>query len=477
MTDAIVIGAGPNGLAAAIVCARAGLRVRVYEAGTTPGGGARTLALTRPGFLHDHCASVLPFAAASPFFRTLPLAEYGVEWVHPHTALAHPLENDRAALLDRSLDATARVLGVDAARYEGLMRPFVRNWSGLAADVLAPFRPPAHPWLVVRFGIAAVQPASVLAQRFQSVRARALIAGIAAHSGQPLDAPLTSAFALLLGVMGHGVGWPVARGGTGAISGALAAVLREHGGTIECDTRIEDITDLPRADLVFCDLSPEQLAHVARRRLPAGFARRLHRFRRSSATFKVDWALDGPIPWRDEACRQAGTVHVGGTLEEIAASEASPRQGRVAERPFVLLTQPTVCDASRAPAGRHVAWGYCHVPLGCPVDMTGAIERQVERFAPGFRDRILARHVLAPGDFERHNASLVQGDISGGALTFDQFVTRPTWRQYATPVEGLYLCSSATPPGAGVHGMCGYWAARTALRDRGVPIPRELQIV
>lgn len=477
MRRAIVVGAGPNGLSAALVCASAGLRVTVYEAAETIGGGARTSALTIPGFLHDHCASVLPFAAASPFFRRLPLAEHGVVWVHSPTAVAHPLDDGPAVVLDRSLDVTALGLGEDGARYERLMRPFVRRWSWLAADVLAPFRPPAHPWLAARFGLAAAQPATRLAAWFESRRTRALVAGIAAHSGQPLEAPFTSAFALLLSLFGHGVGWPVARGGAGALTGALAQCLRDRGGSIECGARIEDITSLPPADLVFCDLAPEQVAQLARRRLPSRFARRLRRCRRSSSVFKVDWALDGPIPWRDDVCRRAGTVHVGGTLDEISASEASAREGRVHDRPFVLVTQPTVCDPSRAPEGRHVAWGYCHVPLACEVDRTSVIERQVERFAPGFRDRILARHILAPADLERHNGSLVYGDISGGAITPDQLLTRPTWRQYATPVEGLYICSSSTPPGAGVHGMCGYWAARTALRDRGIPIPRELQIV
>jgi phytoene dehydrogenase-like protein len=460
---AAVIGAGPNGLAAAIVCAAAGLRVTVYEAEPTIGGGARTAALTLPGFMHDVGSSIYPFGVGSPFFRGLPIEAYGVEWLHPRYPLAHPLDDGDAVVVDRSVKTTAASLGADRAAYERLFAGFVRDWETLAEDVLAPVHLPANPLQLGRFGLVAVRPATHLAHRFGTAGARALIAGMAAHSGQRLDAPLTSAFALLLGTFAHAVGWPVARGGAQSIPDALAACLRQHRGEIHVDHRIDTLAQLPAAALTLCDVAPEHLARIAGDRLPARFTRRLRRFRRSSGVFKMDWALDGPIPWRAERCSHAGTVHVGGTLEEIASSEADATSGRLSERPFVIVGQPSICDASRAPAGRHAVWGYCHVPLGATTDMTDAIERQIERFAPGFRDRILARHVLAPADLMRANANVVQGDISGGAFEITQFLTRPTWRGYRTPLDGLYLCSASTPPGAGVHGMCGYWAARTAL--------------
>jgi phytoene dehydrogenase-like protein len=461
--DAIVIGSGPNGLAAAIVCASSGLQVTVYEAESTIGGGARTAALTRPGFLHDRCSSIFPLGAASPFFRALPIKAHGVEWLHARYPLAHPLDGGEAAVIERSVEATAERLGEDARTYERLLTGFVRNWESLIEDVLAPLRWPTHPWRMARFGAAALQPATRLARGFRTPGARALVAGLAAHSGEPLDAPLTSAFALLLGSLAHAVGWPAARGGAQSISDALASCVRQRGGTVVSGHRVEALAQLPRAAVTICDVAPERLAALARDRLPAWFSRRLTRYRRSGGVFKVDWALDGPIPWRAGSCAHAATVHVGGTFEEIAASESAPRQGRVPEAPFVIVAQPSVCDPARAPGGQHAAWGYCHVPLGTTVNMSDAIERQVERFAPGFRDRILARHVQAPEDLWRANENLIGGDISGGAYTIRQFLARPTWRGYSTPVTGLYLCSASTPPGAGVHGMCGYWAARTAL--------------
>jgi phytoene dehydrogenase-like protein len=356
------------------------------------------------------------------------------------------------------------MLGEDAHPYERLLSSLVRDWKLLVRDVLAPPHVPRHPWLIGGFGMAAARPATWLAARFSSPRARALMAGLGAHSGAPLDAPLTSTFALLLGAFAHAVGWPVARGGAQSISDALASCLHARGGEISVGQRIDALAELPPASLTLCDIAPQQLARLAGDRLPSRFVRRLNRFRHGPGVFKVDWALDGPISWTAEACLHTTTVHVGGSLEEIAASEHASHEGRMPERPFVIVAQPSVCDPSRAPEGRHVAWGYCHVPTGSSVDMTDAIERQIERFAPGFRDRILARHAMAPADLTRSNASLIGGDIGGGAFTIRQVVARPSWRGYATPLRGLYLCSASTPPGAGVHGMCGYWAARLALR-------------
>jgi phytoene dehydrogenase-like protein len=465
--DAIVIGAGPNGLSAALVCAAAGFRVRVYEAEATIGGGARTAPLTLPGFLHDHCASIFPLGIASPFFRALPIEAHGVSWLHGSHPLAHPLDDGDAVVVERSIRATADGLGEDGGAYERLFSPFVRQWEALLDDVLAPPRWPRHPWLMAGFGMAAAPPATWLAARFATKRARALLAGLAAHSGAPLEAPLTAAFALLLGALAHAVGWPVARGGAQAIPDALASQLGACGGEIHTGHRVGALADLPPVALTLCDVAPDQLARLGADRLPPRFRRHLGRFRRGPGVFKVDWALDGPIPWRAERCAGAPTVHVGGTLEEIAASEREAHEGRIPARPFVILAQPSVCDPTRAPEGRHVAWGYCHVPTGAAVDMTEAIEAQVERFAPGFRDRILARHTMFPADLARDNASLIGGDISGGAVTIRQMLARPSWRAYGTPVGGLYLCSSSTPPGGGVHGMCGYWAARRALRAAG----------
>lgn len=468
MRDAIVVGAGPNGLSAAVVCAMAGLRVTVYEAEDAIGGGSRTAPLTLPGFLHDHCSSVYPLGIASPFFRALPIEAHGVTWLHARYPLAHPLDDGDVVVVDRSVTRTAEALDEDAGAYERVMSALVRDWEPLVRAVLAPPHVPRRPWLMARFGLAAVQPAAWLAARFTTGRARALIAGLAAHGGAPLEAPLTSAFALVLGALAHAVGWPVARGGAQSIPEALVSCLLARDAELRVGQRISALADLPPALLTLCDIAPERLADLAGDRLPPPFARRLNRFRRGPGVFKVDWALDGPIPWTAEACLQATTIHAGGSFEEIAASERAAHEGRVPERPFVIVAQPSVCDPTRAPEGRHAAWGYCHVPNGSRVDMTGAIERQIERFAPGFRDRILARHTMAPADLERGNATLVGGDISGGAFTLRQVVARPSWRGYATPVRGLYLCSASTPPGGAVHGMCGYWAARRAIRDLNV---------
>jgi phytoene dehydrogenase-like protein len=464
--DAVVIGAGPNGLAAAITLAREGRSVLVCEANESVGGGARSAELTLPGFVHDVCSAVHPLAAGSPFFRTLPLREHGLEFIHPPAPLAHPLDDGTAVLLERSVEETAATLGRDGASYRGLMRPLVRDWSLLESELLGPVRLPRHPLALARFGLRALRSARGLADsRFEGVRARALFAGLAAHSTLPLERVPSAAFGLVLGVTGHAIGWPVPRGGAQKIADALASYLLSLGGEIVTGARVDSVDELPPARVILCDVTPRQLLHLAGRRLPAGYRRKLGRYAYGPAVFKVDWALDGPIPWRAKECARAATVHLGGTFDEVAASERAAWEGAHAARPFVLLAQPSLFDPTRAPEGRHTAWAYCRVPVGSEVDMTERIEKQVERFAPGFRDLVLARSVLAPAELERRNANLVGGDIGGGAQTLRQLFARPTLRLYSTPVKGLYLCSSSTPPGAGVHGMCGHLAARRALGE------------
>lgn len=464
--DAEVVGAGPNGLAAAIVLAQAGWRVRVREAMDAPGGGTRTAELTLPGFQHDVCSAVHPLALSSPFFRSLPLAEHGLEWVHPDACLAHPLDDGRVALLERSIDATCETLGSDADAWRRLMGPWVPRWGHLAADVLGPLTRPDHPLLLARFGLLAIRSAYGLARaRFRDEPARALFGGNAAHSMVPITRSPTAAFGLTLAIAGHAVGWPVARGGSQRIAEALAGCLRALGGEITTGTPVESIDDLAGSRVVLLDLTPRQVLRVAGHRLPTRYRRALERFRYGAGAFKMDWALDGPIPWSSPACARAGTVHLGGTLGELEAAEDAPLRGRIPERPFVLLGQPTLFDPTRAPAGKHVAWAYCHVPSGSMVDMSAAIEAQVERFAPGFRRRILARRVFSPADLERHNPNLVGGDISAGVMDLRQLFFRPVARRipYETPLNGVYLCSASTPPGGAVHGMCGYYAARAVL--------------
>ena len=467
MPDAIVVGAGPNGLAAAIELARAGVAVLVVEAAETVGGGLRTSELTLPGFRHDVCSAIHPLAVASPFLRTVPLGEHGVQWIDPPTALAHPFDDGTAALLERSLTATAEGLGEDAGRYRRLMAPLVGDADGLLEDVLGPLRVPRHPLALARFGVAAALPAAALARlAFRGRRARGLFAGLAAHSMLPLTRPATAAFGLVLGLLGHAAGWPFPRGGSQAIADGLAAYLRSLGGEIETGRPVASLDELDDARLVLLDVTPRQLLALADDRLAAsGYRRALERYRYGPGVFKLDWALDGPIPWRAEECARAATVHLGGTLEEVSASERLPWRGETADRPFVLLAQQSLFDATRAPEGRHTAWAYCHVPNGSTADMTERIERQVERFAPGFRERILARSVLDPAGLERRNRNYVGGDINGGAADLRQLLTRPVVSRspYTTPMRGVFLCSSSTPPGGGVHGMCGYHAARSAL--------------
>jgi len=463
--DAIVVGSGPNGLAAAIVLARAGLRVCVLEAAETIGGGARTEPLTIGGYLHDVCSAVHPMAVASPFFRELPLDRHGLQWVHPDAPLAHPLDGGRAVLLERAVADTVRGLGRDGPAYRRLMEPLVERWDSLMGEILdTPLHVPRRPWLLAGFALHALRSAHGLARRFREPEARALFAGLAAHSVLPFDRWGSAAIGIVLGVVGHAAGWPFPRGGAGRISHALAAVLRELGGELRVQTPVRAIADLPPSRLALFDLAPPRLAEIASH-LPPGYRRRLHGFRYGPGAFKIDWALDGPIPWSAPECARAGTVHLGGTFEEIADALASPWKGVCAERPFVLLAQPSRFDPTRAPAGGHSVWAYCHVPPGSTVDMTERIEAQVERFAPGFRERILARATRDAAQLAAINPNLVGGDVTGGVPDLRQIVARPTLRAapWATPDPRIYLCSASTPPGGGVHGMCGYHAARVAL--------------
>ncbi|MBW3571801.1 MAG: NAD(P)/FAD-dependent oxidoreductase [Gemmatimonadetes bacterium] len=468
--DAVVVGAGPNGLAAAIEMARAGRSVLVREANETVGGAARSAELTLPGFVHDPFSGVYPLAVGSPFLRALPLHEHGLEWVHPPAPLAHPFDDGTAALLERSYAATAATLGPDGDAYRRLLEPFSTRWDALARDILGPPGIPRHPLLLARFGLRAIRSVRGLTNGvFSGPRARALLAGSAAHAALSHRAPATASFGLVLNAAGHAVGWPFPRGGAGRLTEAMASLLRSLGGEIETGAPVRSLDELPRARATFLDLTPRQVLRVAGDRLPGRYRRALERFRYGPGAFKVDWALDGPIPWTAAECARAGTVHLGGTMEEIADAEEHVWGGGHAERPFVLVAQPTLADPSRAPAGRHTAWAYCHVPNGSAEDMTARIEAQVERFAPGFRDRVLARSVMDPARLERCDANLVGGDINGGAASLGQLFLRPvrSLKPYTTPVPGLYLCSASTPPGGGVHGMCGYHAARAALADDG----------
>jgi len=466
--DAIVIGSGPNGLSAGIELARNGHNVVVYEANDTIGGGCRSAELTLPGFVHDLCSAFHPLGAASPFFRSLDLTRDGLDWIEPPAALAHPLDDGTAVVLERSITATAANLGPDARAYRRLVAPLVPEWDDLAADALGPLiRIPRHPFVMARLGLPGVLPARMLARiAFSGVRARALFAGLAAHSVLPLDAPLTASFALMFAVVTHVANWPFPRGGTQRIADALATRLRSLGGTIVTDRRVRSLDELGPARAYLCDVTPRQLDEMAGRRLSDGYRARLRSFRYGPGVFKLDYAMDGPIPWRAKECLRAGTVHVGGTLEEITESEAQVARGIPAERPFILVGQQSLFDESRAPSGKHTVWAYCHVPNGSTFDMTERMEAQIERFAPGFRDRVLARSVMGPAEVQSHNANYIGGDIGGGANTLFQFMTRPFFRldPYATPARDVYLCSSSTPPGGGVHGMCGYHAARSALR-------------
>lgn len=467
--DAVIVGSGPNGLAAAIVLAREGLRVLVLEAKEAMGGGARTEEVTLPGFRHDICSAIHPMSVVSPFLRSLPLSQHGLEWVFPPAAIAHPLDDGSAAILEESLERTASRMGEDEKAYRALFGPLAARAGLLFEEILRPIAGlplPRHPLLLARFGVLGLRSAIGLAGRFRTPRARALVGGAAAHSFLPLERVGSASFGLVLLLAGHATGWPAAKGGSAAIVGAMAAYLRTMGGEIRTGSAVRSLKDVPESRAVLFDVSPRQLAAIAGEALPSRYLARLRRFRHGPGVFKIDYALDGPIPWVAEECHRSATVHLGGTIEEIARHEKAVFHGGMTGKPFVLVAQQSMFDSTRAPAGNHTGWMYCHVPHGSRIDMTEAIERQVERFAPGFSRRVLARRTFGPQQYEAHNENFIGGDIAGGANTMLQFLTRPFPKldPYATPDPRLWLCSSSTPPGGGVHGMCGYWAARRVLK-------------
>jgi phytoene dehydrogenase-like protein len=466
--DAVIVGAGPNGLAAAITLARQGYQVLVLEAKDTVGGGMRSKQITLPGFCHDICSAIHPLGLASPFMRSLPLEKYGLEWIQPPVALAHPLDGGQAVLIERSLQATAARLRQDGPAYKRLMAPLADHWDELAPDLLGPLPlPPRHPLLMAGFGLRAIRSASGLARGlFKGEQARGVFAGMCGHSMLPLERSVTAGFGMMLGGLAHVVGWPLPRYGSQSIADAMTAYLADLGSEIHTSSPVKSMKDLPAARVVLFDLTPRQLLEVAGERLPERYSHQLEGYRYGPGVFKIDYALDGPIPWQAHGVDQAGTVHIGGTLEEIAAGEQAVWRGEIPERPFVLLAQQSLFDPSRAPAGKHTAWAYCHVPHGSTVDMTARIEAQIERFAPGFGELVLARSRRNAQEMQAYNPNYVGGDINGGVQDLRQFFTRPVarWVPYSTPDKSIYLCSSSTPPGGGVHGMCGYHAAQAALR-------------
>lgn len=466
--DAVVIGAGPNGLAAGILLAQNGLSVLIVEAAEEIGGGVRSMELTLPGFTHDVCSAIHPLTIASPFFQTLPLREFGLEFVQPEASLAHPLDDGTAVLLKKSVEETAANLGADSESYLKLIRNLAGKFDELAPDILAPLRIPEHPFLLAKFGLKAFRSAQQLADSyFKESRARAMFAGNAAHSMIPLETLPSAAFGLVLLLTAHAVGWGFPKGGAKNISKALGDYFLSLGGKIETNHKVENIDELPQSRAILFDITPRQIIKIAGHRLPESYKKRLEKYKYGAGVFKMDFALSAPVPWKAKECFQAATVHLGGTFEEIALSEREHEQGKFSEKPFVLLAQHTLFDATRAPENKHTAWAYCHVPNGADFDMTDAIENQIERFAPGFRDCILAKAVKNPAQIENYNANYIGGDINGGAGNLSQLFTRPVVKinPYAMPAKGFYICSSSTPPGGGVHGMCGYHAAKSVLKN------------
>ncbi len=466
--DVVVVGAGPNGLAAAVELARSKLSVWVVEAQTTAGGGARTEELTAPGFFHDVCSAVHPLGAASPFFRSLPLERYGVEWIHSPSALAHVVSAEEVVTLERSVDETADGLGEDGDAYRKLIEPYIARFDDLAEMILAPLRFPSHPWLLARFGLSAIRSARGLSgDLFRGSQAAALFGGMAAHAMLPLDSVATASFGMVLAAAGHHVGWPIAKGGSRAITNALLACLREHGGEVRLGARVANMRQLPSARAYVFDVTPKQLLDIAGDALPSVYRKRLQAFRYGPGIYKMDWALSQPIPWKNPRCARAATVHLAGTLEDVHRSEGAVHSGTVSARPFVLVVQSSLFDATRAPAGMHTAWAYCHVPHGDRRDVSSLIEAQIERYAPGFRDCVIARSTRDTFDVERHDENFIGGDINGGVSDLAQLFFRPMAKidPHSTPRSDLFICSSSTPPGGGVHGMCGYWAARSVLRN------------
>lgn len=466
--DAIIVGSGPNGLAAAVALAQQGLQVKVLEAAETIGGGTRTQELTLPGFHHDVCSAIHPMAVASPFFKTLPLEEHDLKWIYPEYPLAHPLDDEPAVILHQSLEDMADELGPDSDAYRKLYEPIVRNFDRLAPQLLAPFNPlPDTPLLMARFGWQAIKSARSLAfSAFEGDRARALFAGIAAHSILPLEKNISAAIGLVLGSVGHRLGWPLPRGGSHQITKALASYFESLGGEIETGYRVESLEQLDSAKTVFFDLTPNQVLDIAGSAIPSSYAKKLQNFKYGAGVYKLDLALDGPIPWSDERCQKAGTVHLGGTFDEIADSERAMSNGEHSQKPYVLVAQQSLFDGTRAPEGKHTAWAYCHVPSGSTRDMTEPILSQIERFAPGFRDLIIGQHAMNTEDMQSYNANYIGGDINGGLQDISQLFTRPAglFNPYHIPDTSMYICSSSTPPGGGVHGMCGYHAALSALK-------------
>lgn len=464
--DAVVVGSGPNGFAAAIALAQAKLSVLLLEARDTYGGGMRSAEITLPGFTHDICSAIHPLALGSPFFSTLPLKEYGLEWIHPSAPLAHPLEDGHVAMLERSIEATGQWLGEDALAYKKLMQPLLDSWPDIFSDILGPLRFPSHPFAMARFACHAVRSAmSLTSKHFKGRLAKGLFAGLAAHSVMPLDRSLTAGFGLILGALGHTVGWPMARGGSQGIANALAAYFRALGGTLITGMNIQRLEQLPPARAILFDLSPRQLLTIVGDRFPSGYREKLEKYRYGPGVFKIDWALSHPIPWIAKECLRAGTVHLGGREEEIARSEREVWSGQHPERSYIIIAQQSLFDMARVPANKQSAWAYCHVPNGSNFDMTDRIESQIERYAPGFKDCILARCTKTAREMENYNPNYIGGDITGGVEDLRQLFTRPAgwWKPYATPIQGIYLCSSSTPPGGGVHGMCGYHAAQSVL--------------